>query len=1121
MKKLLSAVLVLVMVISLVPVTYAADTIGQELKNDFLSAGISKPEKGYIQTIQHLNKDEYGAEDYTYGYLGTDISLATYMPQELYAVALEREKLGDEAFMEKYGIDDEFVFWQIDMRLDGGPWQYDTSWDEYVWNGLITNNTSYISRSYKNYIEDIRNTGCYYYGILGGGLKTGTNHNDGEEGAYFDFGSHRIGFRVRYGLSIDNYYDDEDSELIFSPWSDEISYGKNGNPVTYSKPTSIPAPTISDLEFVYDEWDNDYDISFMIDAPESVDKDRDFFDTYGGGGISGIYGEISINNGDWEAVAISGDWEYLGKRWFYYTSDELGFTPGDNIKLRVRITGYTYDDDGDRDMYSPWSNVIEAGAKVIEQLPDFGSAPTITAAGVGVSTPSSVSLTVKKPDELKAFTSALNSASDKADFLSNYNLSDFGVYAQISFAIDEPDDYTDKWEWNYGDKAVEDSEWEYVRLPVDLGADSDVFEILNIGSAWDGSWTDDETGWKNVIKDGVYSVDNGKITIDYREHTLFLWVRYYIEYKTADDTSYRSETSYWTDRFDYGQEYVQPTSLDAPTVTGLTVTDEKYLNYPYIEVEVPAPASVLAAQREAVKFGDDINLVIEASVAHEDFVRVINTSYLDEGTYRFSLNEATELTTILDGTPLLVRARYYYADRNYEVTPANVFSDYSPSRETELYGLHNHNWDLVSDTATCTEDGVRTYECTECHERTTEKSDKLGHSYGDFVIEKEPTYTEKGLKVYTCTRCGHRDEYELDLVPHIHEFVDAGVAPTCTEDGYVQEECRICKIPGDYTFLPKLGHDFAKDYTVDVQPTYHSEGSKSRHCLRCSETTDVTVIPALVCEHDYKETVVPATCTADGYVIHECPICGDKYTTEPTPLDPALGHAWSTEWTVDVQPTLENEGRKSFHCLRCGAIDESSVTVLPVLEDTTSKYKDIKSNKWYKDAVDFVVGRGLMNGTSADLFQPDLAMNRAMLVTVLYRVEGSPATTATTPFTDLRQSWYKDAVAWAYENNIVNGISETKFGPEKPITREQMAAILYRYSDYKKYDISEKADVSSFPDYAKISSYALEPLQWAVKTNIIGGTSGADGKTYVDPKGNATRAQVATILMRYCKLMGV
>ena len=179
-------------------------------------------------------------------------------------------------------------------------------------------------------------------------------------------------------------------------------------------------------------------------------------------------------------------------------------------------------------------------------------------------------------------------------------------------------------------------------------------------------------------------------------------------------------------------------------------------------------------------------------------------------------------------------------------------------------------------------------------------------------------------------------------------------------------------------------------------------------------------------------------------------------------------------------------------------------------------FKDVTVKKWFHDAVKYVFEKGLMTGKTEDTFAPNEKMTRAQLVTVLYRMENEPEVSAKAPFTDLKQAWYRDAVAWAYENSIVNGKSATEFDPLGDITREQMAAILYRYCEYKEIDVSASASIEIFPDADKVHSYAETAMKWAFAEELITGKASGEN-VLLAPRGNATRAEVATILMRFCQ----
>lgn len=176
-------------------------------------------------------------------------------------------------------------------------------------------------------------------------------------------------------------------------------------------------------------------------------------------------------------------------------------------------------------------------------------------------------------------------------------------------------------------------------------------------------------------------------------------------------------------------------------------------------------------------------------------------------------------------------------------------------------------------------------------------------------------------------------------------------------------------------------------------------------------------------------------------------------------------------------------------------------------------FGDVKSADWFYNDVKYVYEKGMMAGTAADVFAPNATTTRAMIVTILYRLEGSPAVTGTGAFVDVPAGqWYTDAVNWAAANQIVKGTSATTFAPNDSITREQMAAILYRYAQYKGYDVTKKADLSGYSDNGQVSAYAKDALAWANAAKLINGVT----NTTLAPQGNATRAQVSAILHRFC-----
>lgn len=175
-------------------------------------------------------------------------------------------------------------------------------------------------------------------------------------------------------------------------------------------------------------------------------------------------------------------------------------------------------------------------------------------------------------------------------------------------------------------------------------------------------------------------------------------------------------------------------------------------------------------------------------------------------------------------------------------------------------------------------------------------------------------------------------------------------------------------------------------------------------------------------------------------------------------------------------------------------------------------FTDVGENDWFREAVAYVYGAGLMNGTGANTFSPGGTTTRGMIVTILHRLEGSPAAWGGS-FPDVPAGqYYSQAVAWAASNGIVNGYDTGLFGPNNSITREQMAAILYRYAAYKGYNVSARANLSAYADAERVSGYALDAMSWANQTGLITGS----GNNLL-PGGDAIRAQAAAILMRFCR----
>lgn len=266
-------------------------------------------------------------------------------------------------------------------------------------------------------------------------------------------------------------------------------------------------------------------------------------------------------------------------------------------------------------------------------------------------------------------------------------------------------------------------------------------------------------------------------------------------------------------------------------------------------------------------------------------------------------------------------------------------------------------------------------------------------------------------------------------------------------------------------------------------------------------------LPTTVTWEEYKRDA--ATCINPGVIYYRAK---ENHSVTKTETFPATGHTPAGSWYY----LSDEEGNVSAlyqYCETCGR----KCNLTPVVPtDFDGRFDDIKLGDWYTASVAFAVDRGLFGGMSATRFAPNTDMSRAMLVTVLWRMEGSPAPKGVNPFTDVKAGqWYTDAVLWAYENNIVGGVGGGRFAPDDTITREQLATILYRYAQGKGYTLDLSAGIANFPDTDSVSSYAIDSFSWARSAGIVDGMGKGDGKIYLNPTGYATRAQVATMLTRF------
>ena len=278
------------------------------------------------------------------------------------------------------------------------------------------------------------------------------------------------------------------------------------------------------------------------------------------------------------------------------------------------------------------------------------------------------------------------------------------------------------------------------------------------------------------------------------------------------------------------------------------------------------------------------------------------------------------------------------------------------------------------------------------------------------------------------------------------------------------------------------------------------------HTAACAVTVRPDVPPA---NPNYRITV---EATQGGTVTADPTAAKAGTTVTLTPV-PDRGYQVGTVAVTDrfgdpVAVTENADGTYTF------TMPNGQVTVTVTFEQAPLPFPDVAEGDWFYDAVRYAYETGLMDGVGDSLFAPNSETTRAQLVTILYRLAGEPEPGGDSGFSDVAAGiWYTDAVAWAAANGIVNGVSETEFAPGKDITREQLATILFRYAESKGYDVSTRADLSAYPDADQIQSYAAESVAWAVAEGLI---QGFEDNT-LRPAGNATRAQIATILMRFCE----
>lgn len=417
---------------------------------------------------------------------------------------------------------------------------------------------------------------------------------------------------------------------------------------------------------------------------------------------------------------------------------------------------------------------------------------------------------------------------------------------------------------------------------------------------------------------------------------------------------------------------------------------------------------------------------------------------------------------------------------------------YAPVDDTYVAAT-DHTWvKTQTNPPTCTEKGTQFYKCSACGATRTEKIAALGHDLSRCDLKPAATCTQPGRAVGTCARCGVQIDEVIPAKGHDYSYAETSVAPTCTEPGHYKGTCPTCGKDYD-DVVPALGHDWG-EWVTSIEPTVSTVGYRYHICNR------------------------------DG--------CGYR---EGEDIPKLHTHTWDAG-VVTQKPTAAEPGVRTYTCTVCGQTRTEAIPATGVPETCNGgpacpgyAFRDMPAPSiWSHAGLDYCITHGYIAGTSATTVTPDGECTRAMIVSILYRVQGEPTKVngyelkkLAPPFDDVeRGRWYTDAIWWAKLTGVVSGMSPSTFAPDDPITRAQLAVILYNYTQqFAPGSLTETGSLTGFPDAGSVPSWARTAMAWAVGNGLISGV-GENGVSYLRPEGCATRAQVATILMNYDKALG-
>lgn len=383
--------------------------------------------------------------------------------------------------------------------------------------------------------------------------------------------------------------------------------------------------------------------------------------------------------------------------------------------------------------------------------------------------------------------------------------------------------------------------------------------------------------------------------------------------------------------------------------------------------------------------------------------------------------------------------------------------------------------------------------------------------------------SEKGLILYEAYVEGDDTLYLVDdmtvsediIIPK-DTVIDAGQYKMILTAGYsitaYEDLSGIIQVPAGYRLAVSGNETDGFTYTAEKKSSGGSHSYDGYITVINPKNGTVSVSDDWA-DEDQKITL---TITPDkGYVVDKIEIVdleGDKIDAKKVEDEDNEYTFRMANCDVTVTVTFKEEG-KTEDKEETNETEETDKTEETTTPETVA-FSDVSESDWFYKGVSYVVENGMMNGVGENQFAPNAPLTREMLAVVLYNMEKQPESTGVNPFADVKADmWYTAAIVWANANGIVAGYDDSTFGLGDSITREQLAAILYRYAQMKGYDVTEKADLTGYADSAAISGYAVEAMQWANANGIVNGMTA----TTLAPQGTATRAQVATMLMNFCE----